>query len=101
MEKGIYVRETGEQRPEFHGNRGTKTILGNRVHKKTNFIFLGTGNNLFQGNNGTGTPWAGLIYVYGKFCHRFLRNYFTRDFEISYKYNDELYCKMGSQSPSA
>ena len=39
--KGIYFRETGEQRPNFEGNRGTKTILGNREHKKTNFRFLG------------------------------------------------------------
>ena len=27
--------------PHFEGNRGTKTILGNREHKKTNFRFLG------------------------------------------------------------
>ena len=39
--KGIYFRGTGEQRPNFEGNRGTKTILGNREHKKTNFRFLG------------------------------------------------------------
>ena len=32
---------SGEQRPNFEGNRGTKTILGNREHKKTNFRFLG------------------------------------------------------------
>ena len=25
----------------FEGNRGTKTILGNGKHKKTNFRFLG------------------------------------------------------------
>ena len=35
--KGIYFRETGEQRLNFEGNRGTKAILGNRIHKKTNF----------------------------------------------------------------
>ena len=40
-ENGIYFRGTGEQRPNFEGNRGTKTILGNREHKKTNFQFLG------------------------------------------------------------
>ena len=37
---------SGEQRPNFKGNRGTKTILRNREHKKTNFGFLrnmGTG----------------------------------------------------------
>ena len=32
---------TGEQSSNFEGNRGTKTILGNREHKKTNFRFLG------------------------------------------------------------
>ena len=32
---------TGEQRQKFEGNRGTKTILWNREHKKTNFQFLG------------------------------------------------------------
>ena len=30
--KGIYFRGTGEQRPNFEGNRETKTILGNREH---------------------------------------------------------------------
>ena len=40
-EKGIYFRGTWEQMPHFKGNRGTKTILGNRDHKKTNFRFLG------------------------------------------------------------
>ena len=40
-ENGIYFRGTGEQRPNFEGNRGTKSILGNREHKKTNFHFLG------------------------------------------------------------
>ena len=61
--RGIYFRGTGEQRSNFEGNRGTKTILGNREHKKTNFRFFGTGEqaNLFQGNKGTGTPWEGLI----------------------------------------
>ena len=42
--KGIYFRETGEQRPNFEGNRGTKTILGNREHKKKNSIFGEHGN---------------------------------------------------------
>ena len=52
-ESGIYFRGAWEQRPHFEWNRGTKTILGNREHiKKTNFRFLGTGEqaNLFQGN---------------------------------------------------
>ena len=39
--KGIYFRGTWEQRFNFEGNRGTKTILGNMEHKKTNFRFLG------------------------------------------------------------
>ena len=32
---------SGEQRPNFEGSKGTKTILGNREHSKTNFRFLG------------------------------------------------------------
>ena len=39
--KGIYFRGTGEQRPNFEGKRGTKTILGNREHKKAIFNFWG------------------------------------------------------------
>ena len=39
--QGIYFRGTGEQRPNFEGNRGTKTILGNREHKKITFQFWG------------------------------------------------------------
>ena len=56
--KGIYFRGTGEQRPNFEGNRGTKTIMGNREHRKQIFDFGGTGEqaNLFQGNKGTLTP---------------------------------------------
>ena len=53
--------ETGEQRPNFEGNRGTKTILGNKQF----FDFWGTGEqaNLFQGNKGTGThPLGGPQY---------------------------------------
>ena len=50
--------------PIFEGNRGTKTILGIREHRKQIFDFLGRGEpaNLFQGNKGTGTPWEGLFY---------------------------------------
>ena len=56
--KAIYFRGTGEQMPIFEGNWGTKTILGNREHRKQIFDFWGTGEqaNLFQGNKGTGTP---------------------------------------------
>ena len=35
--------------PKFEGNRGTKTILGNREHKKTNFRFLGNKPIYFRG----------------------------------------------------
>ena len=45
----------------FEENRGTKTILGNREHRKQFFDFFGTKEqaNLFQGKKGTGTPWEG------------------------------------------
>ena len=46
---------TGEQRPNCEGTRGTKTLFGNRKHKKTNFRF--------QGGKGTGTLWEGLTYM--------------------------------------
>ena len=52
--------------PNFEGNRGTKTILGNREHKKTNFRFLGNrGTSLFiSGEQGKRwyppPPWEGL-----------------------------------------
>ena len=53
-EKGIYFRGTGEQRPNFEGNRGRKTIFGNREHKKTNRFFGNRGTSQFisgeQGN---------------------------------------------------
>ena len=67
--KGIYFRGTGEQRPNFEGNRGTMTILGNREHKKANFPFLGNrGTSEFisgeQGNRYP--PWEGLM----KFHHQ-------------------------------
>ena len=57
-EKCIYFSGTGEQRPNFERNRGTKTIFGNRKHKKAYLQFWGTGEqaNLFQENKGTGTP---------------------------------------------
>ena len=40
-EKGIYFRETGEQMPNFDGTRETRTIFGNREHKKTNYRLSG------------------------------------------------------------
>ena len=50
--KGQILRGTG---------LGTKTISGNREHKKAIFDFWGKGEqaNLFQGNKGTGTPLGG------------------------------------------
>ena len=47
--------------PNYEGNRGTKTILGNRQHKKTIFDLgrIGEQANLSQGNKGTGTPLGG------------------------------------------
>ena len=52
---------SGEQGNKGQILRGTKTILGNREHKKQMFDFLGTGEqaNLFQGKKGTGTPLGG------------------------------------------
>ena len=49
---------SGEQRPNFEGNRGTKTILGNREHKKTIFRFLGNrGTSQFiSGEHGSRYP---------------------------------------------
>ena len=41
-EKGIYFMGTGEQRPNFDRNRGTKTILGNREPKKQIYDIWGT-----------------------------------------------------------
>ena len=53
---------SGEQMQNFEGNRGTKTILWNREHKKTIFFIFGKQANLFQGNKGIGThSWKGLI----------------------------------------
>ena len=50
-----------EQMQIFVGNRGTKTILGNREHKKTNFRFLGTRgtNQLISGELGNKYPSLG------------------------------------------
>ena len=54
-EKGIYFRETGLQMSNFEGNRGTKSILGNREHKKTNFRFLGN-KPIISGEQGNRYP---------------------------------------------
>ena len=56
---------SGEQRPNFEGNRGTKTIFGSGNIRKQIFDFLGTGEhaNLFQVNKGKGTPLGGLQQV--------------------------------------
>ena len=61
--------------------RGTKTILGNREHKKTNFRFLGNrGTSQFisgeQGNRYPPPPWEGLFtknaltnFIFGSQTH--------------------------------
>ena len=53
-----------EQRPNFEGNRGTKTISGDREHKKENTfsIFGEQGNkpNYFRGTREQVLPWEGL-----------------------------------------
>ena len=63
--KDIYFRGTWEQRSNFEGNKGTKTILGNREHKKTNFWFFGNRetSQFISGEQGNRypTPWEGLI----------------------------------------
>ena len=90
--KDFYFGGTGEQRPNFEGNRGTKTILGNREHKKTNFRFLGNwGTSQFiSGEQGNRNPLGGpqdrlysllslfeyVFYSYDAFSLRPL-NYFS------------------------
>ena len=54
MGKGHLFQGNREQRPNFEGNRGTKTILGNREYI---YIKIGEQANLYyQGSNGTGPP---------------------------------------------
>ena len=48
-----------EQMPNFEGNRGRKTLLGNREHKKTNYSFFGEQGNkpiYFRGTREQVTP---------------------------------------------
>ena len=65
-QKGISFRGTGDQRPNFEGNREKKKILGNREHKKTNFRFLGNRetSQFISGEQGNRypppPPWEGL-----------------------------------------
>ena len=56
--RGTRAFISGEQGNKGQILRGTKTILGNREHRKQIFGFWGTGEqaNLFQGNKGIGTP---------------------------------------------
>ena len=60
-EKGIYFWGIGEERPNYVGNRGTKTILGNREHKKTKFRFLGNRvtSQFISGKQGNRYPLGG------------------------------------------
>ena len=50
-------KRTGKQRPNFEGDSGTKTKLGNREQDLFFFIFGEQGNKpiYFIGNKGTGT----------------------------------------------
>ena len=97
---GIYFRGRGEQRSSFEGNKGKKTIVGNREHKKstkegkdqesiqssttpdphrTNFQFLrnkGT-SQFISGKQGNRYPSFCLfvklmLYVYGKHVAKFM-----------------------------
>ena len=43
-EKGRLFQRNRERNANFEGNRGTKTILGNREHKKTHFWYWILGN---------------------------------------------------------
>ena len=63
--KVIYCRGSGEQRPNFEGNRGSKIILWNREHKKTNFRFLwNRGKSQFiAGEPGNRYPLGGPHYL--------------------------------------
>ena len=47
---------SGEQKKKGHILRRTKTKLGNRENKKTNFEGTEEQANLFQRNKGTGIP---------------------------------------------
>ena len=58
--KRAFISEKQVNKGQILRERGTKTILGNREHKKTNFRFGGGGQaNLFQGYIGTGIPKRG------------------------------------------
>ena len=61
LKKGIYFSGTREQMSNFEGNRGTKTILGNREHKKTNFRFWGNRetSQFISGEQGNRYPLGG------------------------------------------
>ena len=50
--KGVKMRGTGEHRSKNEGNRGPMAILRNGEHRKSTFLFWGTGeqSDLFQGN---------------------------------------------------
>ena len=56
--KGHLFQGEMEQKQNCEGNRGTKTILGNREYFYIKIGFRATGEqaNLFQGSNGTGPP---------------------------------------------
>ena len=67
--KGVFISgEQGNKGQNFEGNMGTKTILGNREHKITNFGFFGNrGTSQFisgeQGNRYPPPPLVGPHHV--------------------------------------
>ena len=57
--RGIYFIGTGNQKPNFEGNKdniGDQFTLANDIFR---FVETGEQANLFQGNKGTGTPLGG------------------------------------------
>ena len=60
VNRGKRALITGEQRKKCQILRGTKTIFGIREHKNTKFEEIEEQANLFQRNNGIGTPLRGL-----------------------------------------
>ena len=54
-----------EQRPNFEGNKGAKTILGNREQNKKKIRFLGNRvtSQSISGDKRTGIPREGLLKV--------------------------------------
>ena len=70
--KAIYFRGTREQKSKTEGNRGTKAILGNKEHRKSNILILrnkGKCRFFFSGELGNRCP-----HPYGKASYFFFTN---------------------------